>query len=71
MTRSTKVTTTKADGWQKKCTGWAKAGEPFEVQGVSARHLAFCKELCDDFAYECVYESADKKLAAVFTPLSH
>jgi hypothetical protein len=70
MTKSTKVTTTKTQGWQTKCLDWAVAGEYFEIHGVGARQLAFCKELCDTFNYECLYESEGKKSIAVFTPLS-
>jgi hypothetical protein len=69
MTKSIKVTTTKTEGWQAKCLDWAVAEEYFEIQGIGARHLAFCKELCDIFSYECLYESAGKKSTAVFTPL--
>jgi hypothetical protein len=70
MTKSIKFTTTKAEGWRIKCLDWAAAGEFFEIRGVSACHLAFCKELCDIFCYECLYESEGKKSTAVFTPLS-
>lgn len=70
MTKSTKVTTTRAEGWRTKCLDWAVAGEFFEIHGVAARHLAFCKDLCDTFAYECIYEASEKKSTAVFTPLS-
>ena len=67
MTQSTKVTRTGADGWQGLCAGWAQAGECFEVQGVGARHLAFCKKLCVDNPYECQYDSAHQ--VAVFIPV--
>jgi len=59
---------TRTEGWQTKCLDWAIAGEHFEIHGVGAKHLAFCKEICDTFGYECIYESAGKKSTAVFTP---
>ncbi len=68
MTKSTKFTTTRTEGWQTKCLDWAAAGDVFEVHGVGARHLAFCKEICDIFHYECAYESP--KRTVVFTPSS-
>ena len=70
MTKSTKVTTTRTGGWRTKCLDWAGAGEYFEIRGIGAKHLAFCKELCEIFDYECLYESEGKKSTAVFTPLS-
>jgi hypothetical protein len=68
MSGTTKVTTTRTDGWQDKCRRWAEAGESFEIRGVGASHLAFCKELCESFNYECHYQSHDYESAAVFTP---
>lgn len=70
MSGITKITTTRTDGWQKICQKWAKAGESFEVHGIGASHLAFCKELCDSFNYECHYQSHDRDSAAVFMSLS-
>lgn len=68
MTGSINVITTRTDGWQKTCQAWAQAGEPFEVQGLGAAHLSFCKEFCDAFNYKCHYDSQDS--AAVFVPTS-
>lgn len=69
MSGTVKVTTTRTDGWQDTCRTWAEAGESFEIHGIGASHLAFCKVLCDAFDYECHYESQDHDSAAVFTPL--
>jgi hypothetical protein len=70
MSGTTKVTTTRADGWQNIGRRWAEAGESFEIHGIGASHLAFCKALCEAFNYECHYQSHERDSAAVFTPLS-
>jgi hypothetical protein len=69
MTKSAKITTTKTEGWQQICWGWAQSRELFEIKGIGARHLAFCKELCAAYKFECQYESLDEKATAIFTPL--
>ena len=69
MSGITKITTTRTAGWQKTCQQWAKAGESFEIHGIGASHLAFCKDLCDSFNYECLYQSQDRDSAAVFAPM--
>ena len=68
MNWSAKVTTTRVAGWKEVCRGWAEAGEPFEIQGIGARELIFCKELCVAFNYECRFDS--KEAAAVFVPVA-
>lgn len=70
MTKAAKITTTKIEEWQQICWAWARSREMFEIEGISARHLVFCKELCAAYNYECHYESANEKLAAIFTPLT-
>ena len=70
MTKAAKITTTRTEKWQQKCWDWARAGEFFEVQGVSASHLTFCKELCAAYHYECHYDSHHEESTAFFTPLS-
>lgn len=50
---------------------WAQAGEMFEIHGIGANHLAYCKELCEAFDYECHYQSHDYESAAVFAPLQN
>ena len=66
--RSNNVTTTATKDWQETCRGWADEGKYFELDGVKFKHLAFCKELCDEFGYECVYDSQDKYKTAHFSP---
>jgi hypothetical protein len=56
-------------GWQIICKQWAERGDTFEIHGIGAVHLAFCKELCDTFQYECHYQSHGCD-SAVFTPLA-
>ena len=68
MSETTKATTTRSEGWQKTCRHWAEARESFELLNVGPGHLAFCKQLCDDFGYECRYES-HSDMRAVFVPL--
>lgn len=68
MDESVKITTTGTVGWQKKCWTWAQEREPFEVHDVKAKHLAFCKEICGEFHYECQYDSRGES-AAIFTPI--
>lgn len=70
MQESMKVTTTTVEGWQSLCRRWAEMREPFELHGVTARHLNVCKELCDAFDYKCEYDSRDHDHAAVFVPLA-
>jgi len=65
---TTKTTSTRTGGWQETCRQWAGAGESFEIHGIGAGHLAFCKELCEAFNYECHYQSHNHDLAAVFAP---
>jgi hypothetical protein len=67
---TTRITTTRIEGWQGICRTWAAAGESFEIHGIGASHLAFCKELCEAFNYECHYQSHDYDSAAVFAPLN-
>jgi hypothetical protein len=69
MNETAKFTTTRTDGWQKICRQWAEAGEAFELHGVGAGQLAFCKELCEEHGYECRYESHNSLSAAVFVPM--
>lgn len=71
MTKSANSTTTTAEGWQQQCWAWARNGELFEVMGVRANHLAFCKELCAAYNYECHYESNAENSTAIFKPLSN
>ena len=68
MSGTTKVTSTQTLGWQDICRKWAKAGEAFEIHGVSPRHLTFCKDLCVEFNYECSYQSHHEDSPAVFLP---
>lgn len=68
MSGIVKVTTTRVDGWQKVCRKWAETGESFEIHGIGANHLAFCKELCEAYDYECTYRSRDHDSAAIFLP---
>lgn len=70
MQESMKVTKTSVEGWQAVCRRWAETNEAFELHGVGARHLNFCKELCDVFDYKCEYDSKDHDRAALFVPLS-
>lgn len=63
-----KTATTRTEGWQAICLQWAQAREPFEVRGISARHLSFCRDLCERFNYKCNYDSGDRQRAAVFFP---
>ena len=71
MSGTIKVTTTRIGSWQATCRQWAAAGESFEIHGTGASHLAFCKELCDTFNYECRYQSHQQDGAAIFVPLSN
>jgi hypothetical protein len=64
-----KVTTTRTSGWQTTSIKWAKQREAFEIHGVGASDLAFCKELCEAFDYECEHRSGGPNSAAVFTPM--
>jgi hypothetical protein len=66
MTKSTKVTSTGVTGWQETSQAWAEGGEHFEVHRMGAKHLAFCKELCVKYNYECNHEDS----IAVFVPMS-
>ena len=66
MHGATKVTTTTVEGWEETSRIWAAAGESFEIHGIGARHLKFCKAICDAFNYECHLESRNS--AAVFVP---
>lgn len=65
----TRLINTGNDEWQKQCREKAQAHEQFEVRGIRARHLAFCKSICDEFHYECEYDSRDPFLTVVFTPI--
>jgi hypothetical protein len=38
-------TTTRTQGWQADCWNWAKAKMSFELYGIQAQHLAFCRAL--------------------------
>ena len=38
-------TTTRTQGWQADCWNWAKARMSFELYGIQAQHLAFCRAL--------------------------
>jgi hypothetical protein len=69
MEKSVKITTTGTAGWQEKSRKWAHERECFQIRGVKAKHLAFCKELCDEFHYECHYDSTNEYSEAVFMPL--
>jgi hypothetical protein len=69
MTKSANTTSTKIGGWQQISWSWAQAGEIFEIEGIGAKHLAFCKELCAAYNYECQYASGSENSTAVFTPL--
>lgn len=69
MSRSVNIAIVGSDGWQRKCKQWAQDGEYFEVRGVTAKHLIFCKKLCDEFRYECEYDSGGVFSEAVFSPL--
>jgi len=69
MSGITKTITTRTGGWQKTCRQWAERGESFEIHGVSASNLAFCKELCEAYNYECRYQSHGID-CAVFAPLT-
>lgn len=71
MSGTIKITTTRTDGWQNMGREWAQAGEMFEIHGIGANHLAYCKELCEAFDYECHYQSHDYESAAVFAPLQN
>ena len=66
----TNMTSTRRLGWQKKCQTWAAAGESFEVHGVGARELNFCRQLCAAYNYECRFDSSDENSAAIFGPLT-
>ena len=70
MSGTTKITTTRTDGWQKRSRKWAQDGESFEIHGIAASHLAFCKELCETFDYECEYQSDGAGPTATFVPAS-
>jgi len=70
MSGTTKITTTKTEGWQTICQNWAQARESFEIHGIGAKHLAYCKELCDSNQYQCRYQFRNLNSAAVFAPLS-
>ena len=63
-----KVASTGIDGWQKQCRDWAGDGACFRLHGVGAGDLAFCKGLCDEFRYQCEYDSRDPDRAAIFSP---
>ncbi|HEU5395821.1 MAG TPA: hypothetical protein VFV81_01545 [Verrucomicrobiae bacterium] len=63
-----KVASTGRDGWQKRCREWAQDGESFQLHGVTAAELAFCKGLCDEFGYQCDYDSRHPLKAAIFSP---
>jgi len=69
MSRSVNIVTAGTEGWQKRCRQWAQDGKVFEVRGVSARHLGFCKKLCDEFRYECHYDSGGEFSEAQFSPI--
>ncbi len=70
MSGTTKITTTRTSGWQNICKKWAQQGETFEIQSVAAANLAYCKELCEMFHYECHYQSHGRDSTAIFSPLS-
>lgn len=68
MSGTTKIATTSVEGWQTMCRQWAAAGESFEIQGVNARHLAFCRDLCRAYDYACHYQSQVGESTALFRP---
>lgn len=68
MSETAKATTTRIDGWQKLCRQWAETRESFELHSVGEGHLAFCKQLCEEYAYECRYES-HSSMRAIFVPV--
>jgi hypothetical protein len=68
MSGITRIATTWTEGWQEQCRIWAAEGESFEIQGIGARHLGFCKDLCGEFDYECHYHSHGHAHAAIMTP---
>jgi hypothetical protein len=70
MVMTAKITNTNREDWRQQCHRWAGSGASFEVQGIGAGQLAFCKEVCDTYDYECIYQSNDQNLAAVFKPCS-
>jgi hypothetical protein len=47
-----KVITTRVKGWQKVVWEWAKAGDNFELDGLSPRHVHFLRELCAAYHYK-------------------
>ena len=68
MSGTTKATTVRSHVWKAKCREWAQAGESFEINGIGAQHLAFCKDLCEEFNYSCDYQSHGQNSTAVFNP---
>jgi hypothetical protein len=68
MNCGSNITTTRRDGWRDQCRTWAETGAFFSIHQIDASHLAFCKQLCDNYGYECTYASDHADSAAFFGP---
>jgi hypothetical protein len=68
MSGGKNITSTRTAGWQEVCRTWANAGKSFEVNRIEMEHFAFCKALCKEFDYECLYQFHNEHSIARFRP---
>ncbi len=55
-----------SQGWKNECLLIARAGKPFEIQGVhTSEHLEFCADVCANHDYR----SNRKKPSVLLMPL--